>query len=247
MFCDADDCISPEALECAETYFRTNDWDIMFFGYSDVIIHLDQLTEIGKHVSDYKEYHSNQKFKSDYDALDNLAFTYPVWNKAYRRDFVIKNGAMFPIETNVAEDFIFNIQLYRKAENVLVSDKCFYMYIHHSNSITSTFNVDKLLGIEYVYQFALKLFMDWNPMMVNKVKNSYIRDLSVFINNMYNKNVSLKLSEKRRIVKKIVHMESVQECLKNVNCISFRNKIIAFLLKCKMTDALLLTGRIARL
>ena len=246
LFCDADDQLENDTLKKLDKILE-NKYDIVFFGYWDARFEKNNIIKKNIHMAEQRIIKTNEEFKELYKELDGLSFTYPVWNKAYSRKFINNCKARFPKETSVAEDFIFNLQLYKQAENVYISDECFYNYIQHSKSITSTFNKNKIDGVEYVYKYAVNFMEQWNPEMANIIRNRYINDVSVYVNNMFNKDSTINNKEKYDIVTKIIDKKSIQECIKQTKCSSFRNKLMSVLLRRKCRIFILLTGKLARL
>lgn len=246
LFCDADDQLEERALEKIVEQLE-KDVDIIFFGYSDAMIEQGKIVVLGQHQLSYRQLESNEELKKEFVKLDATGFTYPVWNKVYRSEFIKECRAEFPEGINVAEDFIFNIQLYTRVNNIIVLDECLYNYIHHKDSITSTFNKNKIENVEFVYLYAMEHLAKWNSEMSNRLHNAYIRDVNVFINNMFNKGVDLTLKEKYKLVKMITEKESVQQCGKEICCLTKRNKIMKALLKYKFVGGILLIGKMARL
>lgn len=246
FFCDADDYLVEQAFEVLVGRLGRAA-DIVFFGYSDVMIEHEEFVVINQHQLNYRQIESNEDFKKEFLALDKAAYTYPVWNKVYRTEFVKECGAQFPSGVNIAEDFVFNIQLYTRARYIVVLDYCFYNYIHHKNSITNSFKASKMNNIEYVYLYTIEHLGNWHQEMRNRLHNAYIRDISVFINNMFNEGVDLTFGEKRELVKEIMRKDSVHQCITNICCTSNRNRVVTALLKYRCINLLLLTGKIARL
>lgn len=66
-----------------------------------------------------------------------------VWNKLYRRDFIIKNNLFF-IEGVLYEDMEFTPKAYYLAERVKYIDKVIYMYRQREGSIMSNKNVNRI-------------------------------------------------------------------------------------------------------
>ncbi len=249
VFCDADDCLEKEALEKIIKEIRNNDdkCDIVFYGYYDSAMENGSIIKRNKHTYNHSVFNSNTALKEKYNDLNNISFTYPVWNKAYRLQFVKESKAEFPVGVNIAEDYIFNLKLYTKAERTIVMSEWLYNYIQHSGSITTKFQESKINSAEYVYEYAVKVMEKWNPNMVNCIHNAYLKDISVYINNMFNSNVDLSVTKKIELVRSVIRKESVRICIKDVKCSSFRNKMICMLIKYRMALLLLLTGKIARL
>lgn len=249
VFCDSDDCLEKEALEKINKEIHNNDGicDIVFYGYYDCIVENGGIVKRNKHTYAHSVFNSNKALKEMYNDLNDISFTYPVWNKAYRLQFVKESKAEFPVRVNIAEDYVFNLKLYTKAENTIVMSECLYNYIQHSGSITTKFQESKINSAEYVYEYAVKVMKEWNPNMVNCIHNSYLKDISVYINNMFNSNVNLSAAKKIELVRSVIRKESVRICINEVNCYSLRNKIICMLIKHRMALLLLITGKIARL
>lgn len=67
-----------------------------------------------------------------------------VWNKLYKREIIEKYQIRFSKEIFWCEDFLFNLDYYRKCEWIYYLDnkKIIYEYIHREDSITQTMNVE---------------------------------------------------------------------------------------------------------
>ncbi|WP_434565300.1 glycosyltransferase [Thermoanaerobacterium thermosaccharolyticum] len=135
-----------------------------------------------------------------------------VWNKLYRRDFIIKNNLFF-IEGILYEDMEFTPKAYYLAERVKYIDKVIYMYRQREGSIMSNKNIDRINDY-FIIADSINEF--------NKKFNSYtllqaelyiyvivIRKLK-YIENTDTKNLyKLKLRE-RNIQSKFLHSNKVK-------------------------------------
>ena len=59
-----------------------------------------------------------------------------VWNKLYKREFIIKNNIKFDKDISFGEDFLFNLKCMEKTNSIYVIDKAYYNYIRRQNEET---------------------------------------------------------------------------------------------------------------
>ncbi|MBO5412322.1 MAG: glycosyltransferase family 2 protein [Clostridia bacterium] len=127
LFVDSDDYLSNETLaRCAR--ILQSDVDIFVFG-----MRLFKESANGKRscLSELKP-----RAFTDADGLgkaeivaslyENRVFPY-VWNKLYKRSFLLSTGVQFE-KTQLMEDFFFNIALFEKAERIQTVDDVLYFY-----------------------------------------------------------------------------------------------------------------------
>lgn len=72
---------------------------------------------------------SRKEIAEEYiETLSGLKFNNGfVWNKVYKRDFVIFNGLKFTTNA-IQQDELFNHKVYEKADTILISDRVLYDY-----------------------------------------------------------------------------------------------------------------------
>lgn len=243
LFVDAGDYIEKMTLKHIKKVIDKQNPDLIIYNYFNE-------NEEEKNARKIEEMfcRSNEEFKEIFQELDSKFMTYPVWNKAYRRECIEKTQAKFPIGINVAEDFVFNTYIYREVQTVLVINQPLYHYVYRKGeSISQKFDLKKIEYAIQVYDKVSEFYEQWLPHMKNNAKNMLIYDVSVYINNMFNKGVILSRKERKKLVDNILNKEQIQECINHVQCNGNRNKIVVFLLKHKMKKSLLLIGRISRI
>ena len=59
-----------------------------------------------------------------------------VWNKLYKRDFIIKNNLLFNEEISFGEDFLFNCQALKNTNFLYIMDNAYYNYVRRKNQET---------------------------------------------------------------------------------------------------------------
>ena len=223
-------------------------YDIIFFGNYLDIYENRTYNVLNNNIIEEITVNNNEDFKEIYSVLLDNYYVNQVWNKIYSRDFIEMVGARFPIGINYSEDLIFNIELYKKANDVKVINKALYHYVNHKgDSLCSTFQKNKFDYIKFVYKKISKELMDWNPSVRNKFDNLFIKDINIVINSLFNKDCNLKLREKYTFINNIISDDTVKQCINTTKCIGIRNKITSTLIKLRLSYILLLMGKITRL
>lgn len=248
IFVDSDDFLEITALEVLSKVVSKQHFHIVFYGYfNDCLVENKYLNKkINK--CGRKIFNNNMDFKNEYTYFDNCSFTHPVWNKMYDVNFIEKNDIMFPYGINVSEDFIFNVQAYQNVTNICVIDDVLYHYIDHgTGSITTIFDAKKIESIEFIYLYSYKVIEKWNPSYLNTINNDFIRDTSVYINSLFNKDCNLEYKVKYNIVKELIKREVLIKCISEIKPMGYRNRIISVLIKYQQIKLLLLTGKISRM
>lgn len=78
-----------------------------------------------------------------------------VWRIIVKRDVLIKNKILFDKDLKVAEDLLFNIELFSCLKTIYISDEYLYNYFVHSTSTLNKYKEDNLKQNE-VFQAKLK-------------------------------------------------------------------------------------------
>ena len=248
MFVDGDDYIEQDTLKILADEIKEKDYQIIFYGNYNDILNDGKYTIKNENLSKKCAFNDNSEFQKVYkDLLDNHLVN-QVWNKIYKKSFIDEVGARFPKGINYSEDLIFNIKLYKKLQSGMVIDKALYHYVNHKgNSLCSTFNEKKYKDIKYVYTITRTEVYGWNDKLLNYIDNSFITDINIFINSMYNSDCRLGVNEKKILIEEIVKDEVVHSCIRKINIKGIRNKITSILIKIKNVNLLLAMGKITRM
>ena len=79
-----------------------------------------------------------------------------IWRTIYRKAFLEKNNLCF-LPGVFFEDILFTVECYLKIEKALFFPFTFYIYRQHSNSTVSTLSKKKLIDINTIIAYLLKL------------------------------------------------------------------------------------------
>ena len=180
--------------------------------------------------------------------LDDSFMTFPIWNKAYKSEIIKKYKIVFPLGIDVAEDFIFNLRVFERISSVQTIEKPLYHYIFEANSsITQQFKKNKLETFKKVYYLSTEILDRWLPKAINNIKNIFLHEINIYVNNMFNNNCNLSKQEKRMLVKEMVNDQEIRKIIRDVKPNNNRRKIVKFLFMNKCVTAFLLVGKISRI
>ncbi len=176
MFLDSDDEYCPEM--CEVMYNAINDYnsDIVTCKYFRI-----QNNRIEKITTFCDKYPNIFKLNSIEDSLNFLSLGFPtmIWNKIFRKDFILKNNIEFPIG-DFYEDVYFTTKSYLFAENIVILNNFFaykYKINNNNKSISQAFNknlVEKqlngFLDVMKLIENDEKYHFLWNEIIVDMSK-----------------------------------------------------------------------------
>ena len=143
MFCDADDCLEPTAIQHVRNVLSVNDSsetskvDLYVFGYNLVRV------EGKKRVADRKRkpgiYSKDEYAKDHVRGFDDLYYS-ALWNKCYRRELFFEPKEL--IFETLIEDVTFNVDYVNRCKSVCLSDTIIYNYNQIGESLTRSKRAD---------------------------------------------------------------------------------------------------------
>lgn len=155
---------------------------------------------------------------------------YTVWNKIYRREFLLENNLSFE-QYELGEDVRFNLDVYRKVNKIYLSQDSYYVYVIGRNgSAMSGYNPKRLQYQLQELKLVDKLLEDWHLDNSNLDNNVKAR---ILMSNIYNiTKQKLPVNKKVKLVKEICKKQDIADFIKNDS--SVLNPLIKLLLKCRM-------------
>lgn len=186
-FVDADDEIIINniiSLICDSLF----EYDLYIFSHSQYNIKNDQLISIN--VSDF-----NDKKNLVKRLFEEQSFI-PIWNKIYKRSFLIENNIEFDAGVNYAEDLLFNLKVFSKSNFLDVRNVLGYKYNIDALGLSSNkindlvlliekcivnydiLKVNQHYNLDFIYDGLIKdtffKVISNNFDSVNKIENSYL-------------------------------------------------------------------------
>lgn len=148
-FVDGDDYLEPNCL--------ANFFEVIKKENPDIAISNYYLEKNGKKIKAFIHIKDNWHYKTNYKRAKAVASDIKirgyVWNKIYRRDFLLNNNLFSVPARYFIEDINFNFLTFLKARKIVTSEKYNYVYVFRKNS---SLHFDPFIFIKkYLYSLAL--------------------------------------------------------------------------------------------
>lgn len=148
-FVDGDDYLEPNCL--------ANFFEVIKKENPDIAISNYYLEKNGKKIKAFIHIKDNWHYKTNYKRAKAVASDIKirgyVWNKIYRRDFLLNNNLYSVPARYFIEDINFNFLTFLKARKIVTSEKYNYVYVFRKNS---SLHFDPFVFIKkYLYSLAL--------------------------------------------------------------------------------------------
>ena len=136
-FIDSDDSVHKDYLKILVNSMENSNGQLAVCGFKERKVSSNGEIEDLSRVFCPKEIIAMEDMKDLIMDFVNSGLLNPLWNKLYSREIIEKNNIRFKEEVETGEDFIFNLQYFRKINNICFSKKELYYYIRrNNNSIT---------------------------------------------------------------------------------------------------------------
>ena len=202
-FCDADDWAEPTMLEDMVRIAEENGSELVVAGfyidtfYSDT----EKFTQTQKVPS--RVFATQREFREHAHELFDRNLLYTPWNKLFRADYIKDNRLYFP--QTFWDDFPFNLSVVRDIEKVAVTEQCYYHFIRkREESETARYRSDMYEKREEEDGWMKDLYAYWNvssPAVQEFLDRRYIERLIGCVENLTNKNCTLPVPEKLKLIR----------------------------------------------
>lgn len=148
-FVDGDDYLEPNCLGNFFEVIKKENPDIAISNY--------YLEKNGKKIKAFIHIKDNRHYKTNYKRAKAVASDIKirgyVWNKIYRKEFLLNNNLVSVPARYFIEDINFNFLAFLKARKIVTSGKYNYVYVFRKNS---SLHFDPFIFIKkYLYSLAL--------------------------------------------------------------------------------------------
>ena len=218
-FIDSDDSVHKDYLKILLSSIEKSKGQLAVCGFKERKISTNGQIEELSRVFYPKEVIAIEDMKDLIMDFGNSGLLNPLWNKLYNREIIDENNIRFKEEVETGEDFIFNLQYFRKINNICFSKGELYYYIRRNNNSITYQYIDNMYekGLE-IHNLLEDFLKDMN---FYNSKNKYILYgnhlmgvFSAFLN-LFHKDCKLTLKQKKHYIKAIVNREYVSECAVN--------------------------------
>ncbi len=113
-------------------------------------------------------------------------FIHAVWNKIFRREFLIENGVVFPEHGSMGEDLCFCLKAIQKASFICLSEDIVYRYMqreNHDNACTK-FHEDALDMTCLAWQTERDIYEQERIKFPESEKNDYQESATAYQNDL---------------------------------------------------------------
>ena len=217
----------------------TPDLDLLVFSYynsfEQEMTEKNRTKKILPYNGSYDKYDFSKIFKDLF--LSDMLYT--VWNKLYRREFLIENNISFE-KYELGEDVRFNLNAYRNVNKVYLSQDSYYVYvIGRKGSAMSSYNPKRLQYQLQELKLVDSLLKDWNIDSSNLDNTVKSRILMSNIHNISKQ--KLPVIKKVKLVKEICKSKDMADFIRNDS--SILNPLVKMLLRCRMYIVLIYLKR----
>lgn len=221
----------------------TPDLDLLVFSYYNSFE--QEMTEKNrkKKILPYNGSYDKYDFSKIFKDLFLSDMLYTVWNKLYRREFLIENNISFE-KYELGEDVRFNLNAYRNVNKVYLSQDSYYVYvIGRKGSAMSSYNPKRLQYQLQELELVDSLLKDWNIDSSNLDNTVKARILMSNIHNISKQ--KLPVIKKVKLVKEICKSKDMADFIRNDS--SILNPLVKMLLRCRMYIVLIYLKKIQML
>lgn len=235
-FVDADDYLSDSMYETLYTLANNNQVEIITSNFT--------AQQDGKWMVPKAIFPENKVF--DPEEIQQVIYPFLIkkddlnscCTKLFKRDFIISTEICFPVGVTNAEDALFILQAFSKANKVVFTNYSGYFYREVEGSASRN-----ILEKDY-FKKALEIYaIDYNKIthlkldaqLLEQLKAQRLVDSTVALLHIYFKpNATLSFSKKYNLVKRIVNNATLQQILTSYwsSLITDANKYKRFVLKC---------------
>lgn len=241
LFIDSDDWIEAETLSILYKYIKESNADI--YAFSIVQDYTDENGNVIKsiNVNLKKAYADNSsdiaRLAVDMDVQRNFAYA---WSKVYKTDFIKANNFLFT-EIKLIEDFMFNVEVFQKAEKTVVLEEVLYHYIKPPHvTLVSTYNsaFDSLSKLRYNKEAEMLKNANVKEQKYHQaILDIYLKHiLSVFVRDL-GEGSPLNKKERKAHIKEVLNDPETVQIIKNSHSGSKSIKILEIIFKKRMVCA----------
>ena len=219
VFVDSDDLIHEDYLKILINSIEKNNSDISVCNFIE-----RKISNTGKVEDITREFYPKEVMEmsemKDYIMdFGNSGLLNPLWNKIYKREIIENNNITFDEKVETGEDFIFNLQYFRKVKKISFIKESLYYYIRRNNNSITYKYIENMYEKGWEIHWLLESFL--KDMGFYNEENAYVLYgnhltgvFSAFLN-LYHDHCKLTSKEKRSYIKKIISKSYVKECAAN--------------------------------
>ncbi|TXD56694.1 glycosyltransferase [Polaribacter sp. IC066] len=231
-FMDSDDWIEPDLLKENVTILENEKLEFLVFGYiqddENESGHVISSSSFSPKVRSYLR--GDLNLTMDIYHIGLLGYA---WNKIYRKSFLDSYQFRFEKGISLVEDILFNIQIYKIANEIHFNPKCYYHYINRNEVTLMKRFHENSFKLKVQKSIVLEQFLTlWNIENKNKIlADSLFLGLKYCILNLNESNIKPK--QKLATLKEMCLHPRCEEIFKNYAPISLKDKVLLLIIRSK--------------
>ena len=219
VFVDSDDLIHEDYLKILINSIEKNNSDISVCNFIErKISNTGKIEDITREFY-LKEVMEMSEMKDYIMDFGNSGLLNPLWNKIYKNQIIKENNITFDEKVETGEDFIFNLQYFRKVKKIsFIKDSLYYYIRRNNNSITYKYienMYEKGWEIHWLLESFLKDMGFYNEENAYVLYGNHLTGVFSAFLNLYHDHCKLTSKEKKAYIKKIISKSYVKECAAN--------------------------------
>lgn len=241
-FVDSDDHCDSKMIELMVSAAESNDAQMVICGNRNVDYADGRYEETGRNTVPATVTRSNDEVRACMGDLMRNYVCIPVWNKLYRRSFLMERHAMFDTSVSAGEDSLFNVPLYTVLQRLVCLPDALYDYVSRDGSICNEFRDYWFHDRREVFRRTRGMLAPWDAMVAQLFANEFIYQVGVILGFLYeDRRPEVKVIRRRQIAG-IAHDEIVARAVKGFVPDTRRNALTAWVLGTRMPAVLALYG-----
>ncbi len=248
LFFDCDDDIDSNLLATLDDAINKNASDLIIYGHLEEYYKGNEVINSVRIAKEAIVLQNAKDLRKEFLPLERKTMLGYPWNKAYKRSIIAENNISFE-NVNMIEDFLFNVDFFKKASSLEILDITPYRYnIRESLSVTSVFRKDYFDLHERRIKVLYETLNDWD-LCGNEEKNEisliYARYLLSAIAQNSDKQSGMNKSEQIKWIEDVFESPLFKELSHFMNSDNKRLAKITANFKNKNVSASLKMGKLA--
>jgi len=231
QFIDSDDAVKEDMISKLYDNMKKTNADVVICGYEYVRENSVENHKLCNHKSGVEDMLTSFLCKPQYEGLFNY-----LWNKLYKSEIIKENGVKFNEDITLAEDALFNMELYRCCENFTYIEECLYLHYDNQDSLEKQKKDIYVLKDTY-FNIGKKYEQLYNNLGLNEkykgmIGNKYLYYSIVLLDTLCLENNDSKLQ--KQFVADLISDNAIMKRIKNADCYNMNYKMTKFLLCMKL-------------
>lgn len=138
-FADPDDYFKPTLIQHNVQEAEEKNADVVIFGYTEEKAGEPENRE--ERLPNLPQMNGKEEFRRHFRNV-YLFSPYALWNKLYRREFLIANAIHFT-DQKLGQDALFNLDVFQELGRVAINRQAYYHYVTHEGSAVNRYRPDR--------------------------------------------------------------------------------------------------------